>query len=214
MHYSSTFRRGQTAVSFKGNIRNFFFGMAQLINDNSQINLPFRDGSDTQLFEMSDRVLYCPPNYSSTDLFARGNSGFLYRKPHGCRTVKYPPSYAFVDLRNEYNIYIRLAENRGGDRITQCFGMVERGIELEFLEGGCLTSVLKGLQYDDEDLEKRLLWASQYIEAIRYAYSKNIHCYDVSCNNFVLDGQKNVKAIDFKNTEIMGEILLTGLLQA
>jgi hypothetical protein len=35
-----------------------------------------------------------------------------------------------------------------------------RGIELEFLEGGCLTSVLKGLQYDDEDLETRLLWVS------------------------------------------------------
>jgi hypothetical protein len=48
--------------------------MAQLINDNSQINLPLRDGSDTQLFEMSDHVLHCPSGYSSADLFARGNS--------------------------------------------------------------------------------------------------------------------------------------------
>ena len=163
---------------------------------------------------MSDHVLHCPPGYSSTDLFARGNSGFLYRKPHGCRVVKYPPSYAFADLRNEYNIYTRLAENGGSDRITQCFGMVERGIELEFLEGGCLTSVLKGLQYDDEDLETRLLWVSQCIEAIRHAHSKNIHCYDVSSNNFVLDGQKNVKAIDFEDAEIMGEIPLTGFCHA
>ena len=111
------------------------------------------------------------------------------------------------------NIYTRLAENGGSDRITQCFGMVERGIELEFLEGGCLTSVLKGLQYD-EDLEKRLLWVSQCIEAIRHAHSKNIHCYDVSSNNFVLDGQKNVKAIDFEDAEIMGEIPLTGFCHA
>jgi hypothetical protein len=68
------------------------------------INLPFRDSTDTQLFEMSDHI-YRLPGYSSADLFARGNSGFLYRKPHGCRTVTYPPSYAFADLRNECNIY-------------------------------------------------------------------------------------------------------------
>jgi hypothetical protein len=92
--------------------------------------------------------------------------------------------------------------------------MVERGIELEFLEGGCLTSVLKGLQYDDENLEKRLLWVSQCVEAIRHAHSKNIHCYDVSSNNFVLDGQKNVKAIDFEDAEIMGEIPLTDFCHA
>jgi hypothetical protein len=123
-----------------------------------------------------------------------------------------PPSHAFADHRNEYNIYTRLAENGASDRITQCFSVVERGIELEFLEGGCLTSVLKGLQYD-EDLEKRLLWVSQCIEAIRHAHS-NIHYYDLSNNNFVLDGQKNVKAVDFEDAEIMGEIPLTGFCHA
>src|SRR5437868_1469401 len=65
--------------------------------------------------------------------------------------VKCPPSYAFADLRNEYNIYARLAENGGSDRITHCIRMVERGIELEYLERGYLTFDLKGLQYHDED---------------------------------------------------------------
>lgn len=105
---------------------------------------------------MSASALTCPPGYSSKPLFARGNSGFLYRKPQSDRVVKYPPSDAFADLSNELKIYARLKEGGGCNRIAQCHGKVERGIELEYLAGGCLASVLNNLGHGDEELMQRL----------------------------------------------------------
>lgn len=61
--------------------------------------------------------------------------------------VEYLPSDLFEDLTNELDIYTRLTGGGYANRIAQCYGKVGRGIELEYLSEGCLTSVLEDLTY-------------------------------------------------------------------
>jgi len=109
----------------------------------------------TDKFLISDSILIYLSGYSSKYLFVRGNSGFLYRKSQSDRVVKYLSSDAFADLNNKLNIYTRLTEGGGCNKITQYHGKVKRDIELEYLNKDYLTSILKDLKYSDEDLKQQ-----------------------------------------------------------
>lgn len=54
--------------------------------------------------------------------------------------------------------FISVLRGKRCDRIARCFGPFDNSIELEFLPGGCLSTILETMGPDGE-FDKRLNWA-------------------------------------------------------
>jgi serine/threonine protein kinase len=146
-----------------------------------------------------------PPGFSLQDIISRGNSGFILRKPSSTSVIKYPWPWRKEAIQQEDLVYQRLGHEC--NLIVRYCGKYEKGIELEYVSGGCLTTVLQEL--GDCDQNQKLHWARQYVEAIGYIHSKNICYWDLSCNNAVLECDGTLKLLDFEHAEIMGEFPFT-----
>jgi serine/threonine protein kinase len=63
----------------------------------------------------------------------------------------------------------------------------------------------------DIDIERRLRWAKQIADALRFVHSTNVVHGDVTCGNILLDGQLNTKLSDFGGSSLDGSPLLVAV---
>lgn len=148
-----------------------------------------------------------PPGFSLRDIISRGNSGFILRKPSSASVIKYPWPWRKEAIRQEELVYQRLGHEC--DFIVRYRGRYEEGIELEYVSGGCLATILADRGGCCDDQSQRLRWACQYVEAMRFLHSKNVCYWDLSCNNAVLGRDGTLKLLDFEHAEIMGSFPFT-----
>ena len=113
-----------------------------------------------------------PPGFSLQDIISRGNSGCILRKPSRTSVIKYPCPWQKEAIQQEDPVYQRLGHDC--DFMVRYRGKYEKGIELEYVSGGCLRTVVQEL--GDCDPNRKFRWACQHVEAIRYIHSMNI-CY-------------------------------------
>jgi serine/threonine protein kinase len=149
-----------------------------------------------------------PPGYAPSDVFLMGGNGLLLRRRNSASVVK----IALFDqetINKELQVYQRLAYSKRCDRIVWCFGSFDNGIKLEFLPGGCLVNILKQMG-PNSGLDKRLRWATQLVEGLRFVHSRNVYYGDLSCTNLVLDSKEDLKMVDFGNAELMGDFPIEG----
>ncbi len=114
------------------------------------------------------------------------------------------------DIAIEKKIYERFSEHGGHEGVLNYHGSYESGIRLEFACNGNLRSFLKN-RASDINIERRLCWAKQIAEALRFVHSRNVVHGDVTCANILLDEQLNTKLSDFGGSSLDGSPLLVAV---
>lgn len=106
------------------------------------------------------------------------------------------------DLAQERLIYERLGDH---PLVTKYLGPLQNGLLFERLK----TSIKIHLHYMKEEgkrptQEQCIRWSIQAAEALAYVHSHGVRQSDISCNNFLLDYEDNVKICDFAGSQIDG----------
>jgi serine/threonine protein kinase len=159
---------------------------------------------------MSDEINYLT-GFSLKDIVSWGNLGMICLDEPSQTIVKSPYGEENKDdIAIEKRIYERFSEHSGHDGLLHYYGPYESGIRLEFACNGNLRSFLKK-RAKDIDIERRLRWAKQIADALRFVHSINVVHGDVTCGNILLDGQLNTKLSDFGGSSLDGSPLLVAV---
>jgi serine/threonine protein kinase len=114
------------------------------------------------------------------------------------------------DIVIEKRIYERFSEHGGHEGLLHYHGPYESGIRLEFACNGNLRSFLKK-RAKDINIERRLRWAKQITNALRFVHSTHVVHGDVTYGNILLDGQLHIKLSDFGGSSLDGSPLLVAV---
>lgn len=159
---------------------------------------------------MSDEINY-PTGFSLKDIVSWGSSGMICLDKPSQTIVKSPHGEENKDdIAIEKRIYERFSEHGGHEGLLHYHGPYESGIRLEFACNGNLRSFLKK-RAKDIDIERRLRWAKQITNALRFVHSTHVVHGDVTCGNILLDGQLNTKLSDFGGSSLDGSPLLVAV---
>ncbi len=110
-------------------------------------------------------------------------------------------------FRNEAEIMVKL--NHPNIRQVYGYGEIDGRptIVMEYLEGDDLKARMKrGQRFTDEELKK---WWDQLVDALNYTHKKGIVHRDIKPGNIFVDGEGNIKLLDFGIAKVRESISST-----
>ncbi|KAF2766132.1 kinase-like protein [Teratosphaeria nubilosa] len=140
------------------------------------------------------------------DLVGAGITGTVVRLD---AVVQYVPPHRQAMLEREIKVYERLQrDHKDSPRILRYHGSLEQGLVLAYACHGTLREYLHSHQ-EGIPLPLRLRWIEQMVEGVTVLHSSGVLHGDISCNNFLLDANLDVKCCHFAGSSIDGEEALT-----
>ncbi|KAI9750577.1 MAG: ATP binding [Chaenotheca gracillima] len=157
---------------------------------------------------MSERVFhYWADGVQAKDIVGYGTSGYAARLPNTDEVIKVPsPADEGARLRcaREIEVYERLETGRDPrpDSILQYRGVRSDGaLRLEYAAGGNFKQHLVQSRETIQP-DEMLRWAKQGAQALAYCHANSVLHGDICGNNFMLDGDMNLKLGDFAGSAI------------
>ncbi|KAI9841629.1 MAG: hypothetical protein M1837_000476 [Sclerophora amabilis] len=146
-----------------------------------------------------------PPGFGWSDVISAGNVGVVVDLDAVMKIAIREEDQHFIDV--EKRIYERLAN--GHERVLRYYGPFFDGFLMERASHGSLRQYYaeNGVPYANKGGQPRALqlrWIQQVVESIVYLHSKEILHADISCNNFFLDDNFDLKVGDFAGSSIDG----------
>ncbi|KAH0150153.1 hypothetical protein KCU67_g10780, partial [Aureobasidium melanogenum] len=102
------------------------------------------------------------------------------------------------DLSSEKEAYRRL---QGVSGIANCLDICANGLILEFYTNGDLEDYIR--HNSPPPWRQRVNWILQILDALIACHNKRILVFDIALRNFMLDGDLNLKLIDFANSSLL-----------
>ncbi|KAF1956188.1 kinase-like protein [Byssothecium circinans] len=144
-----------------------------------------------------------PPGVS--EVLSGGNTAHLGLLPDGT-ILKFvwdrDDPWAMKGLDIEHHILTALGSHK---RLVRYFGRHEYGLRLQFEVNGDVRRYFSKMDSTTISIQQREKWVYQAAESIAFIHSKGvIHC-DIHPNNFLLDGELNLRLCDFAGS-LFGEL--------
>lgn len=140
---------------------------------------------------MSDDEINYPTGFSLKDIVSWGNSCMIYLDDASQIIIKTPHGEENRDdIAIEKRIHERFSERGGHEGLFHSHGPYESRIRLAFACNGNLRSFLRNRIHAKDtgvNNERRLLWAAQIPNALRFVRSTNVVHGDVICGNVLSD---------------------------
>lgn len=153
-----------------------------------------------------------PAGFGLKDIVAWGNSGLVVLDVASQTVIKTPwDDDREHILSRERQVYERLTQRGGHDRILQYHGAVENGIRLEFAPNCDIRTFLRDDMQSPIDFKQRLRWATQAASALEFVHRAGIIHGDLTCHNIFLDEHLEVKLGDVAGSSVDGSGLLVGV---
>ncbi|KAH0362705.1 hypothetical protein KCU65_g7838, partial [Aureobasidium melanogenum] len=102
------------------------------------------------------------------------------------------------DLSREKEAYRRL---QGVSGIANCLDISANGLVLEFYPNGDLEDYIR--DNPPPSWKQRVDWILQILDALIACHNKRILVFDIALRNLMLDGDLNLKLIDFANSSCL-----------
>lgn len=149
-----------------------------------------------------------PYGLSFEDLVGIGITGTVLRLD---AVVKSVAPHRQSLLNREIKVYQRLQEQcYNHPRFLRFYGAIENGLILGYASNGSLRDYMQSHERTRPlPLSLRLRWIEQIVDTVAALHSSSILHGDLSCNNFFLDKDLNIKGGDFAGSSIDGEVALT-----
>ena len=164
----------------------------------------------SDMSEEDDEINY-PTGFGLKDIVSWGSSGMICLDAPTQTIVKSPHRDENKDdIAIEQRIYERSSERGSHEGLLQYHGPYESGIRPEFAPNGNLRTFL-GKRGREIDMEKRLRWAKQITDTLRFIHSMHVIHRDVTCGNILLDADLNARLSDFGWSSLDGSPLLVAV---
>ncbi|KAJ5722665.1 kinase domain-containing protein [Penicillium malachiteum] len=104
-----------------------------------------------------------------------------------------------MDIAKEADIYRRIGPH---PRFVRLLGHSREGLVLEYMKNGDLKTYLQTHESISLDFNLKFKWAYQVVEGVDLLHRNGvIHC-DIKPRNLLLDGDLNIKIIDFSGSSL------------
>lgn len=149
-----------------------------------------------------------PYGLTFKDLVGVGITGTVLRLD---AVIKCVAPHRQSSLSRELRVYQRLQEQcYDHPRFLRFYGAIENGLVLGYAANGSLRDYIQSYEQTRSPLlSLRLQWIEQILDSVATLHSSSILHGDLSCNNFLLDEDLNIKGGDFAGSSIDGEAALT-----
>lgn len=156
---------------------------------------------------VKEYTLSIPYGLTFKELVGVGISGTVVRLD---AVIKCFPPHRQSSLERETRVYQRLQERYyDHPRFLRFYGVIENGLMLGYATNGTLRDYMSHNKQTPRPLSLRLRWIEQIVDTVAALHSSSVIHGDLSCNNFFLDEDLNVKVGDFAGSSIDGEAALT-----
>jgi serine/threonine protein kinase len=162
-------------------------------------------------------ILNLPPGISSRDFIGGGTSGVAALIPGTTTVLKFPhgdeDECERCDREAEVYEHIKSSPDHCPTSLLRYRGRNEYGILLEYADHGPVRHYLRKPTTQPPEVAVILRWASQAAQAIVFLHANGIMHGDISCNNFFLNENLDLKVGDFTNSKIFSSLDDTSILK-